>query len=88
MRSGAVAPSRGAVSGNAGVLWIMGINGHFWSSRSYDNSDAAYGMTFNASSVIPSYGSIYIYRYYGFPLRCLSTVLDYVEMLFSKIILL
>ncbi len=49
----------------------MANYGSFWSSRG-DAATHAYDLDFITTSVSPSAGSI---RWYGFPLRCLSTVL-------------
>jgi len=55
-----------------GKSWGAGQYGYDWSSRSYSTTAYAYSLNFLASDVTPSnYG----YRYDGFPLRCLSTVL-------------
>ena len=60
-----------------------GINGYGWSSRAsstrYDGSaiPSGYSLGFDASTVYTSNGPYE--RYLGFPLRCLSTVLVYVE---------
>ena len=57
-----------------------GVRDFYWSSRgsSTNASGAAipsgYGLGFNATGVIPSDGPHE--RWAGFPLRCLSTVLD------------
>ena len=79
------------LANTAGVLRNAGQNGNWWSSRGADNvwgsaGLGGYNLEFNANGVRPSNGPHN--RYLGFPLRCLSTVLDYVEMMFSKIILL
>ena len=66
VRSGYIIPTDGK-------SWNAGILGHWWTSRSYSNITATYYLGFYASDVYPSNSS---YRYYGFPLRCLSTVLD------------
>ena len=59
-----------------GTLRIASQNGYEWSSRPYSSITNTYFLRFDAGIVNPSsYGS----RHYGFPLRCLSTVLDYVE---------
>ena len=62
----------------AGTFGYAGQNGDGWSSRAaaYTSSTSAtaYGLGFNESTVYPSGGPYY--RWYGFPLRCLSTVLD------------
>ena len=65
----------GSVYVNTGVLYRAGINGYVRSSQAtaYDESigNTAY-LRFN-TTVIPSGDGN---RYLGFPLRCLSTVLD------------
>ena len=62
---------------SAGTLGNAGINGYEWSSRgaayTSSTSAAAYSLAFNDSTVYPSGGPNN--RWYGFPLRCLSTVL-------------
>ncbi len=74
VRSGFInLPSR-----NGGTFLAAGLYGDWWSSRAaaYTSSTSAtaYLLTFNASTVYPSYGPDF--RWYGFSLRCLSTVLD------------
>jgi hypothetical protein len=57
-----------------------GINGYWWSLRGsstrYDGvaTPSAYSLAFNESTVYPSFGPNDCWH--GFPLRCLSTVLD------------
>ena len=51
-----------------------GLSGYWWSSRSYSDATHAYYLGFNASDVYPSDGPNN--RWFGFSLRCLSTVLD------------
>ena len=69
----------GNLNPNDGKSWNAGINGYWWSSRGsstrYDGvaTPSAYNLNFNATGVYPSNGPHN--RYYGFPLRCLSTVL-------------
>ncbi len=64
---------------NVGKSWDAGQYGYWWSSRGsstrYDGvtTPSAYHLHFNATGVNPSNGPSN--RYYGFPLRCLSTVL-------------
>ena len=73
VRSGYLGP-------NGGKSWYAGINGNWWSSRGsstrYDGvaTPSAYHLNFSDTGVNPSYGPDN--RYYGFSLRCLSTVLD------------
>ncbi len=50
-----------------------GQSGGYWSSYG-NNATNAYNPGFNASLVYPSHGPWE--RYYGRPLRCLSTVLE------------
>ncbi len=72
MRSGVLSP-------NNGKFWTAGLEGHWWSSYGTDirHDDAVvlsgYYMSFNSMGVNPSRGPDY--RFYAFPLRCLSTVL-------------
>ena len=60
----------------AGTFRLAGFNGNDWSSRAgtYTSSTAAttYYLAF-LNAIYPSYEN---HHYYGFPLRCLSTVLD------------
>ena len=62
-----------------GKSWDAGRIGYGWSSRGsstrYDGVaiPSAYNLYFGATGVSPSGGPNH--RYYGFPLRCLSTVL-------------
>ena len=63
----------------AGTLWSNGASGHYWSSREADNvwssvGAGGYDLLFSATGVHPSWGPDH--RHLGFPLRCLSTVLD------------
>ena len=55
----------------AGTLRNAGLNADYWSSRGSAAANA-YGLGF-ATAVYPSNGPNN--RWYGFPLRCLSTVL-------------
>ncbi len=57
----------------AGTLRYAGINADYWSSRA-EAATTAYYLSFNATAVGPSGGPHN--RWHGFPLRCLSTVLD------------
>ena len=63
-----------------GKSWNAGQDGYVWSSRgSSTRSDgatmpSAYYFAFNAVGVYPSLGPTD--RWFGHPLRCLSTVLD------------
>ena len=65
---------------SAGTFRYAGQWGDDWSSRAsstrYDGSaiPSAYYLAFTATGVTPSAGPST--RYYGFSLRCLSTVLD------------
>ncbi len=67
MRSGIV-----YLAGTAGTLRYAGLYADYWSSRG-GAATTAYSLAFHASTVDPSSGPHI--RYYGFPLRCLSTVL-------------
>ncbi len=72
MRSGDLRPSDGK-------SWYAGQGGYWWSSRGGDNvwgsaGLGSYRFDFGVTGVTPSNGPTY--RYYGFFLRCLSTVLD------------
>ena len=74
MRSGWV-----DLASTAGVLRAAGQGGYWWSSRGADNvwgsaGLGSYYLGFTTNGVSPSYGPTN--RYIGFPLRCLSTVLD------------
>ena len=67
------------LANTAGVLRNAGQNGNWWSSRGADNvwgsaGLGSYYLGFTTNGVSPSYGPTN--RYIGFPLRCLSTVLD------------
>ncbi len=59
-----------------GKFWNAGIAVFWWSSRAYSDAASVYALYFDASKVVSSNVS---YHYYGFPLRCLSTVLDMEE---------
>ena len=67
----------------AGTFRYAGHEGSWWSSRGsstrYDGvtTPSAYSLGFNVTAVTPSAGPDV--RWHGFPLRCLSTVLVYVE---------
>ncbi len=65
-----------ALTNTTGVLKNASISGYNWPSRAVDyaTSANAYYLVFNASEVFSSGGPTD--RYYAFPLRCLSTVLD------------
>ena len=67
VRSGVVHPAN-----SAGTFRNAGLNGNWWSSRAYSSTTHAYHLHFN-TSVDASHDS---HRYAGFPLRCLSTVID------------
>ena len=75
MRSGIV-----TISSTISTFTNAGIRSYGWSSRGtatrYDgaNIPSSYNLDFNATGVLPSNGPSN--RYLGFPLRCLSTVLD------------
>ena len=56
-----------------GKSWYAGIYGYWWSTHASTTNSMAYNLSFNASDTYPSFGSS---RVLGFPLRCLSTVLD------------
>ena len=70
----------GRITQADGELWNPSLYGFWWSLRGtsmrYDGitTPSAYGLYFNATGVGSSGGPYN--RYYGFPLRCLSTVLD------------
>ena len=55
-----------------GRYWNV-TSGRWWSSLSYSDTASAYSLDFGESGVFPSSNND-LYR--GFPLRCLSTVLD------------
>ena len=63
-----------------GKFWLAGQDGYWWSSRGSSARDggdiipSAYRLSFNITGTYPSGGPRE--RHYGFPLRCLSTVLD------------
>ncbi len=57
---------------SAGTLIGANYNGDYWSAHSYSTTMDAYFLATNIE-VYPSYPSSH---YFGFPLRCLSTVLD------------
>ena len=57
----------------AGTFRNAGREGRWWSSRAVA-ATTAYYLLFNATAVYPSNGPNS--RWHGFPLRCLSTVLD------------
>ena len=61
---------------SAGTLGYAGVSGSWWSSRAaaYTSSTSAtaYYLEFGGSSVYPSNGPNN--RWYGFPLRCLSSM--------------
>ena len=57
----------------ADTLRTLGRIADYWSSRG-DDATMAYNLGFYATDVDSSAGPNI--RYYGFPLRCLSTVLD------------
>ena len=77
MRSGNV-----GLSVTAGGFRYAGNEGLWWSSRTVSNtsttSDKACNLYFNSMTVYPSHGPDY--DWYGFPLRCLSTVWDREEL--------
>ncbi len=67
----------------SGLINLPGINeaalrrvGEFiydWSSRTYHTNTFAYYLSFGDGEMSPSYANN---RWYAFPLRCLSAVLD------------
>ena len=63
-----------------GTFRFAGVGGIYWSSRASSagangtTTPSAYNINFNATGVYPSNGPYE--RWLGFPLRCLSTVLD------------
>ncbi len=67
MRSGIV-----NLSITNGTMRFGGRDNHEWSSRAHTAGANAYYLSFDGSTVDAS-ASV---RWYGFPLRCLSTVLD------------
>ncbi len=68
VRSGYINPGSSAGGFRSAGQW-----GYDWSLRSYSTAPSAYNLLiFNITDVSPSNTS---YRYYGIPLRCLSTVL-------------
>ena len=75
MRSGIIEPRIAD-----GTLRHIGQWGHYWSSWGSDTAgngstlSSAYYLYVGSSGVIPSAGPWD--RWYGYPLRCLSTVLD------------
>ncbi len=56
-----------------GVLGLAGFHGYNWSSHSSSTNTHTYALSINNTAI---YSSGANNRYYGFPLRCLSTVLD------------
>jgi len=64
---------------SADTFRYAGVNGIWWSSRASSTNasgttmPSAYFLDFTASTVRPSHGPNT--RYFGIPLRCLSTVL-------------
>ncbi len=56
--------------------------GYSWTSRTHTTVVYAYNFRFNNSGVFPS--TYHDNRYYGYPLRCLSTVLDMKEATLTK----
>ncbi len=80
MRSGYI-----ALPGVSGATFrFAGQYGYWWSSRGsstrYDGvtTPSAYDLSFNATGVNPSDGPDN--RWVGYSLRCLSTVLDMIEL--------
>ncbi len=70
VRSGHISPAD-----TVGTFRYAGVYGYEWSSRtSPTSSTLAYWFEFSATESRPSWGPYE--RYNGFPLRCLSTVLD------------
>ena len=67
-----VRSGRVTLPNTAGTFRLAGLEGHWWSSRGASSATDAYGLTFN-TAVYPSNGPNA--RWYGFSLRCLSTVL-------------
>ena len=59
----------------AGTFGGAGYESFWWSSRTYPSTDYAYHL-YVAANTYPSGNTYFSYRYGGFPLRCLSTVLD------------
>ena len=74
VRSGRLIVVTNSMTGN---LWIAGEGGFVWPSRAaiYTSKDTArsYWLQISISEVQPSRDGN---RYNGFPLRCLSTVID------------
>ena len=72
MRSGRIYPI-----GVDGKTFGYTNEGFGWSSRTSTTNTLTYTVYLNEDIVRPSSGPYN--RWHGFPLRCLSTVLDYVE---------
>ena len=70
MRSGYIHPAS-----TTGTFRFAGINGAWWSSYAVNNLTNSYYLHITDKGVSASYYTSYYYRYYGNPLRCLSTVL-------------
>ena len=64
---------------SSATLIVASANGYNWSSRGTSNrsdgavSPSGYHLSLSGNGVSPSISDE---RYYGYPLRCLSTVLD------------
>ena len=76
MRSGGIR----LIGVDGATFWRAGWNGYDWSSRGSSTSasgnsvPSVYRLQLNDDGVYPSNGPDH--RWYAFPLRCLSTVLD------------
>ena len=57
---------------NIGDIWGIGLYGHAWSSTPYSTTNYARYFLFHGTGLMPNR---FDNRYYGYPLRCLSTVL-------------
>ena len=60
---------------NSGIIWSLNHTGGVWSSHSYSETNYAdqFDIDVIDNAVRPSH---YTHRWIGYPLRCLSTVLD------------
>ena len=82
MRSGHVYLRGSNYSGSGNTLMVVGGHGYMWSLRGSSirsdgiTSPSGYHLSFSATNTTPS---IPDERSYGFPLRCLTTVLDIID---------